>query len=323
MTLSRICVKILDLVANPLAYSISSEVTMKRLLLSFAILLVRPAPVMAQVQGAWTYNSTKDEMTDEVRFFISNNSSPVYGDRGDLIIGMIAWRCSATNGREVFIIFDNYFGGNSDDQVLVETRFDSAQPDSAWWSLSANKQGAFMPSEYIPSFTNRVARSRRLLLRVTDPLDGEAITYSFSLLGFPAVYRRLEPNCTKDEARFSPGDSLKDFEGGIGTGIVPSSDQVFMESVVEERPEVLSGPALNYPDLLRQAGVQGRVLVQAIIDTTGRAEPQSVKIIQSPNPGFDQPAKNYVLRALFRPGRVHGRAVRVLLNLPIDFKVKR
>ncbi|MFN2571295.1 MAG: energy transducer TonB [Gemmatimonadales bacterium] len=112
-------------------------------------------------------------------------------------------------------------------------------------------------------------------------------------------------------------------EGGVGTGIVPSSDQVFMESVVEERPEVLSGPALNYPDLLRQAGVQGRVLVQAIIDTTGRAEPPSVKIIQSPNPGFDQSAKQYVLRALFRPARVHGRAVRVLVNLPIDFKIKR
>ncbi len=111
-------------------------------------------------------------------------------------------------------------------------------------------------------------------------------------------------------------------EGGIGTGLVPS-DQVFMESVVEERPEVLSGPSLQYPDLLRQAGVQGRVLVQAIIDTAGRAEPPSVKVIQSPNPGFDQPAKNYVLRALFRPARVHGRAVRVLVNLPIDFKIKR
>ncbi|HYT63976.1 MAG TPA: energy transducer TonB [Gemmatimonadales bacterium] len=111
-------------------------------------------------------------------------------------------------------------------------------------------------------------------------------------------------------------------EGGIGTGLVPS-DQVFMESVVEERPEVLSGPSLQYPDLLRQAGVQGRVLVQAIIDTAGRAEPPSVKVIQSPNPGFDQPAKTYVLRALFRPARVHGRAVRVLVNLPIDFKIKR
>jgi protein TonB len=108
-------------------------------------------------------------------------------------------------------------------------------------------------------------------------------------------------------------------EGGISTGIAP--DQVFMESVVEERPEVLSGPQPQYPDLLRQAGIQGRVIVQAIIDTSGRAEPPSVKVIQSPNPGFDQPAKTYVLRALFRPARVHGRAVRVLVNLPIDFKI--
>jgi len=102
-----------------------------------------------------------------------------------------------------------------------------------------------------------------------------------------------------------------------------SDDQVFTESVVEELPELLSGPALNYPDLLRQAGVTGRVIVQAIIDKTGRAEPASVKVVQSPNPGFDQPAKNYVLGALFRPARVHGRAVRVLVNLPIDFSLTR
>ena len=126
------------------------------------------------------------------------------------------------------------------------------------------------------------------------------------------------------QEHFDPKDySGTGVEGGIGTGIVPSSDQVFMESVVEERPEVLSGPQPQYPDLLRQAGIQGRVIVQAIIDTSGRAEPPSVKVIQSPNPGFDQPAKNYVLRALFRPARVHGRAVRVLINLPIDFKIKR
>jgi protein TonB len=112
-------------------------------------------------------------------------------------------------------------------------------------------------------------------------------------------------------------------EGGIGTGIVPTGDQVFMESVVEERPVLLSGRTPQYPDLLRQAGVEGRVIVQAIIDSSGRAEPRSVKILQSPNPGFDQPARNYVLGALFRPARVHGRAVRVLVNLPIDFKLNR
>jgi TonB family protein len=75
--------------------------------------------------------------------------------------------------------------------------------------------------------------------------------------------------------------------------------------------------------LLRQAGVTGRVLVQAIIDTTGRAEPASVKVVQSPNTGFDQPAINYVLGAQFRPARIHGRAVRVLVNLPIDFSIKK
>jgi hypothetical protein len=29
------------------------------------------------------------------------------------------------------------------------------------------------------------------------------------------------------------------------------------------------------------------------------------------------------LGALWRPGRVHGRAVRVLLNLPISFNIRR
>src|SRR2546430_5384748 len=53
----------------------------------------------------------------------------------------------------------------------------------------------------------------------------------------------------------------------------------------------LSGPTLVFPELLRQAQLSGRVLVQAIVDTLGRAEPPSVKVIQSPNPGFDQSAK--------------------------------
>jgi TonB family protein len=124
------------------------------------------------------------------------------------------------------------------------------------------------------------------------------------------------------QEHFDPKDYTgSGVEGGTGSGIVPSSDQVFLESVVEERPEILSGPQLQYPDLLRQAGIEGRAIVQAIIDTSGRAEPASVKVVQSPNPGFDQAARTYVLRALFRPARVHGRAVRVLINQPIDFKI--
>ena len=104
------------------------------------------------------------------------------------------------------------------------------------------------------------------------------------------------------------------------SGMVPAGNEVFMEAIVEEKPAVLSGPTLQFPELLRQAGIEGRVLVQAIVDTLGRAEPNSVKVLQSPNPGFDQSAMNYVLKALFRPARVHGRAVRVLIQIPVDFR---
>ncbi len=123
------------------------------------------------------------------------------------------------------------------------------------------------------------------------------------------------------QEKFDPKDySGSGVEGGLATGMV-LGNEVFMEAIVEEKPSVLSGPIPVYPELLKQAQIQGRVLVQAVIDTLGRAEVNSVKIIQSPNPGFDQSARQYVLKALFRPARVHGRAVRVLINIPIDYKI--
>src|SRR3989442_3218434 len=72
------------------------------------------------------------------------------------------------------------------------------------------------------------------------------------------------------QEHFDPKDySGTGVEGGIGTGIVPTGNEVFMEAIVEEKPSVLSGPQPQYPELLRQAGVQGRGMVQAVIRTTG------------------------------------------------------
>ena len=126
------------------------------------------------------------------------------------------------------------------------------------------------------------------------------------------------------QEHFDPRDySGVGVEGGVATGIVPGSDQVLSVDVVQEKPELLSHPPPAYPPLLQQAGIEGRVMAQAIIDTTGRVEPNSARVVESANPGFDQPAKNVVLRSLFRPGRVYGRAVRVLVAIPIDFKIQR
>jgi TonB family protein len=111
-------------------------------------------------------------------------------------------------------------------------------------------------------------------------------------------------------------------EGGRATTAVPAHGAVYMSAVVEDAPVLLSGPPLAYPELLRQARIQGRVEVEAIIDATGRAEVGTVHVVGSPHPGFDAPARDFVRRALFRPGRMHGRAVRVLVRLPIEFTLR-
>jgi TonB family protein len=122
--------------------------------------------------------------------------------------------------------------------------------------------------------------------------------------------------------RFDPKDySGIGVEGGRANGVVPSGNEVYSESLVEERPALLSAPPAAYPDLLKQARIQGRVVLRAIVDTTGRVEPSSVEIATSPNPAFDVPARNWILKALFRPARLHGRAVRVHITQPLDYSI--
>lgn len=123
--------------------------------------------------------------------------------------------------------------------------------------------------------------------------------------------------------KFDPKDfSGVGVEGGSASGIVPTGGEVLSVDVVQEKPERLSGPPPVYPELLKQAGIEGTVVLRAIVDTTGRIEPNSVQIIASPNPGFDQPAKTMILKSLYRPARVYGRAVRVLIEQPISFTLQ-
>jgi protein TonB len=119
--------------------------------------------------------------------------------------------------------------------------------------------------------------------------------------------------------RFDPKDySGTGVEGGVANGAAPADNQVFTTASVEEAPALLSAPP-PYPEPLRRAGIEGRVLVQAIVDTAGRVEPGSVRILESPSPGFDVATKRWALGARFRPARRQGQAVRVLVNLPVVF----
>ena len=158
------------------------------------------------------------------------------------------------------------------------------------------------------------------------PPEPQPVQLDVPLRGFQTVIAPTEiptniPPVNLQE-HFDPKDySGSGVEGGTGTGVVPAGNEVFLEAIVEEKPSLLAGPPPQYPALLQQAGIQGRVMVQFIIDTAGRVEASSIKVLESPNPGFDGPSRGYIMRAVFRPARVHGRPVRVLVTLPVLYQL--
>ena len=94
------------------------------------------------------------------------------------------------------------------------------------------------------------------------------------------------------------------------------------DGAAEAHAEVLSGPLPFYPELLRQAGVQGRVVLEATVDTTGRILPASIRVVLTTNPGFVAPARQALLATLFRPAMVGDKPVQMRVRIPYEFAIR-
>ena len=131
--------------------------------------------------------------------------------------------------------------------------------------------------------------------------------------------------------RFDPRDySGTGVEGGIasgvagGTGPVPTDLQaVFAEAVVDEPPMHLSSPPNQYPPLLKDAGIEGHVIIEFIVGIDGHPERESIRIIESTNKAFEKPARDMVAGSIYRPGRMRGQTVRVLVRQPVNFSLRK
>jgi protein TonB len=128
-----------------------------------------------------------------------------------------------------------------------------------------------------------------------------------------------------DEADFSG----KGVAGGVAKGVeggkaVVQSDQPYFEFQVE-KPVVPAPGSISprYPDMLRQAGVEGEVLAQFVVDTTGRAEAGSLKILKSSHDMFVQSVKNALPQMKFIPAEVGGRKVKQLVQQPFTFSISK
>lgn len=124
--------------------------------------------------------------------------------------------------------------------------------------------------------------------------------------------------------RFDPKDFTgTGVQGGVSVGVVggsgPVTGETYLEAQVDDPPDMISQGPRRYPPVLERAGIGGRVVAQFVVDTTGHAESAGFRILSSTNHAFDEPAKEMILKSVFRPGRVRGQAVRVQVQQAVGF----
>lgn len=116
-----------------------------------------------------------------------------------------------------------------------------------------------------------------------------------------ATRRRVLPPTPDDPAQAAT--TYQDFEVDSAAARDPAS----------------GGPV--YPDDLRVKGVQGEVLVEFAVDTTGHADSTTFNVVEATHPEFARAVRDALPRMRFTPAVAHGRRVRQLVRLPMKFKL--
>jgi TonB family protein len=144
------------------------------------------------------------------------------------------------------------------------------------------------------------------------------------------------------QAALDPRDYAgKGQEGGVAWGVtggagpvdqalippeVSAGEVVYTATLDDARFEpaqLISQPIPRYPRAMEAIAMSGRVLIQFIIDTAGAVELRSLQVLESTHEAFEEPARESVARAVFRPARLGVYPVRQLTKQPISFVVRQ
>jgi len=82
-------------------------------------------------------------------------------------------------------------------------------------------------------------------------------------------------------------------------------------------PQIIRQTKPVYPAAMKRSGMVGNVVVEFVVDATGKV--QSPKVVSSNNPAFDQPALDAVLKWKYKPATTDGKPVATRLQTPVVF----
>ena len=127
-----------------------------------------------------------------------------------------------------------------------------------------------------------------------------------------------------DEADFTGkgavGGTSKGVEGGVAR---PLNETALYEFQVEKVAAWIQGTgAPQYPEALKAAGIEGEVLATFVIDTTGRAQVATFKVLNKPKKEFEDAVRKTLPNMRFLPAEVGGHKVMQHVQQAFQFSVK-
>jgi protein TonB len=127
-----------------------------------------------------------------------------------------------------------------------------------------------------------------------------------------------------DEADFTGKGVAGGKANGVVGGTAPvNTDQPYFEFQVEKQVEQLPGVAPRYPDMLKSSNIEGEVLAQFVVDTTGRADMSQFKVLKTTHELFAQAVRNALPNMRFRPAEIGGRKVKQMVQQPFTFALTK
>ena len=116
----------------------------------------------------------------------------------------------------------------------------------------------------------------------------------------------------------------KDLGLGLGDSLVIDASDMGLPSpdeyvAFEKAPDLVSMEPVVYPDLAREAGVEGTVLVRVLVGEDGFVK--DALIVQS-IPMLDAAAADAAWTAVFKPALQKDRPVAVWMVIPIEFSLR-
>ncbi|MDD3802930.1 MAG: energy transducer TonB [bacterium] len=111
-----------------------------------------------------------------------------------------------------------------------------------------------------------------------------------------------------------------DIETNFEDSVLINSEDDRIYTVYETPPTLVSPINVDYPEMARKMGIEGKVFLEVVIEKNGIVS--SVKVLKSDNVILNEAAIDAVKKAQFSPAMSRDIPVRCIVTLPIMFRLK-